>query len=361
MLSRRPTLAILIERTGKCLAGFTSLDPKLKLVVHSDRLPITKRPVGLIVNSSTSTVPSSPAANSANRIIIQNGPLAGQLLSASPVNAKQQQQQQQQPPPLKIQISSPPPTPIIIMPSSGTPTASVMANQSSHHYHQPQQPGPMDSPLLLATVNQTTVPSSSSAQPPPVSVTPTAASSIQSTPTLDPSNDSSIFKLIDEFLVALGPPIPDLTGSCVICSELSPPGETYHIYSSPPAASHLFLSPEHLGVWPYFPMLQQQHGKPFGPHLACIFCYHSLIAQWTVYHLSGFAEDKDVNQRTYNCKDFFCYVCGVITYRELVRYITVKNFPFLKEHKRPAGRSFFSNDSKESFANFPGFPFLQEH
>ncbi|OTF81391.1 hypothetical protein BLA29_014824 [Euroglyphus maynei] len=61
------------------------------------------------------------------------------------------------------------------------------------------------------------------------------------------------------------------------------------------------------------------------------------MAQWIAYHLSGKPEDRDLSARHYDCRNFVCYVCGVTTYRQFVRSITVKDFPFLRDHKRPPG------------------------
>src|SRR5699024_1490969 len=159
-------------------------------------------------------------------------------------------------------------------------------------------------------------------------------------PTTSVSIDNErIFQVINEFLSKLGGPHAHLSGNCVICNEYSQQGETYQIFST----SQKILISSELGLYPYFPMLK---GVGSGPkklkvdtsHLACVFCYHSLIAQWAVYHLSHLPEDRDPNGRNYNCRDFICYVCGVTTYRALVRSIQVKDFPFLIEHKRPPGK-----------------------
>lgn len=224
------------------------------------------------------------------------------------------------PPPLKIQISSP----SIVVPAGGV---AMLGNNADNGQ------------LLLTTVNSSS--SAGRTSTPPISSAYSSApvSSLTSGPTLSAAIDNErIFQLINDFLSKLPGPVSHQSGNCVICSEQSQPGETYQIFS---ASQKVLLSPE-LGLYPYFPMLK---GLGSGPkklkldtsHLACVFCFHSLIAQWAVYYLSPHNEDRDPNGRIYNCRDFICYVCGVTTYRSMVRSVSIKDFPFLLEHKRPPG------------------------
>lgn len=214
------------------------------------------------------------------------------------------------PPPLKIQISSP-----SIQSNSSSQTVNNSSHSSDH--------------LLLTTVSNSTQSNTILSHQPAEATTMSSTSAV--------TDDERIFKLINEFLSNLGGPHSVLSGNCTVCGENSPVGKTYQVFSS---SRKILLSPE-LGVYPYFPMLKNTKKSTKNllesAHLVCTFCYHSLIAQWAAYHLSTYPEDRDLNNRIYNCRDFICYVCGVTTYRTLVRSITIKEFPFLLEHKRPPG------------------------
>lgn len=158
--------------------------------------------------------------------------------------------------------------------------------------------------------------------------------------------DERAYRLADEFLACLGGPQQMLSGQCAVCNESTSAGSTYSVYSSPQS----FLLSKELGPYPYFPFLALKHpstkkataGKNAEiVHLACVFCYHSLIAQWAAYNLSVAPEDRDPSSRVYNCNEYYCYVCGVATYRAHCKTIKTKDFPFLIDHKRPPGKYFF--------------------
>ncbi|RWS11513.1 hypothetical protein B4U79_12918 [Dinothrombium tinctorium] len=128
-------------------------------------------------------------------------------------------------------------------------------------------------------------------------------------------------------------PLPDCT-SCQVCGDID---ITYKI---------LLNKDEREPELPYFPSLQRclptndevSHALNSSNHLlVCTFCYHSLIAQWIAYETSSNNEDVDANRRIYNVVNYVCYICGVTTYRNRIKSITVKDFPFLVDHSRPAG------------------------
>ncbi|GIY45855.1 uncharacterized protein CEXT_640601, partial [Caerostris extrusa] len=95
---------------------------------------------------------------------------------------------------------------------------------------------------------------------------------------------------------------------------------------------------------PFFPFLTK-HVVPDGAEklssegsaLVCMFCYHSLVSQWLAYETSTHPEDQNRWLRRYNTHNYVCYICGITTYRKRLCSISVKDFPFLLEHKRPAG------------------------
>lgn len=208
------------------------------------------------------------------------------------------------PPPLKIQVSSPPPL----------------------------QQSFISEPLLTTVTTQTH------------NIYCTTSSSMQ----YPNETETKICGPMDDMLSALGG--PQLTsGNCVVCGEYSMAGHSYELLSSPrvaPLLNHEF------GIYPFFPILkklialnnnnsadERDNDNRNNAGLVCTFCYHSLIGQWIAYNASPFLEDKDPIRRTYNCKDYICYICGVTTFRQRVRSITVKDFPFLLEHPRPPGES----------------------
>lgn len=227
-----------------------------------------------------------------------------------------QSSRQSTPPPLKIQINSP----------------NVVGRTT------PQQQDAPGSQLLLTTVSHSNEQSSSQGEP--VSLPPPLPRALPSSSSSVVDNEL-IFTTINEFMAKLGGPHSHISGCCVICNEYNKAGEGYQIFSS---AQKVIISPE-LGQLPFFPMLKQLRSagstkrlKADHTHVTCVYCYHSLIAQWAAYHVSAFPEDRDPSTRIYNCRDFICFVCGVTTYRSLVRSIAVKDFPFLLDHRRPPGK-----------------------
>ena len=211
--------------------------------------------------------------------------------------------------PLKIQIAVP-------NSSSSLPSTIGIGSVQNHVQNNPSEH------FLLTTVTNTT-------------------SNQSIIPTIN-CQDQHFNKLLNELLTSIGGPHPHLSGTCLICSQHSAAGQTFQIFST---TRNIILSSE-LGIYPYFPMLKSlihnssKKSKNLidnNTHLACTYCYHSLMAQWIAYHLSGKPVDHDLSTRHYDCQNFVCYVCGVTTYRQFVRSITVKDFPFLSDHKRPPG------------------------
>ncbi|XP_054164490.1 uncharacterized protein LOC128962163 [Oppia nitens] len=157
------------------------------------------------------------------------------------------------------------------------------------------------------------------------------------------SSRTKICGPMDDILSALGgPQLKSI--NCLICNEYSPAGHTFRLYSSPripPLINH------ELGIYPFFPFLKKliaitskacdERDKDQDCALVCTFCYHSLISQWIAYNASTAIEDRDPMRRTYNCRDYICFICGVTTFRQKVRSIALKYFPFLLEHSRPSG------------------------
>lgn len=165
-----------------------------------------------------------------------------------------------------------------------------------------------------------------------------ANSSATVAPSNDFKNDQHFQKIFNEFLITLGGPNPVLSGNCAVCQQYSMAGQSYHIYAS---CRKMILSPI-LGIYPYFPMLKQFLKKNKNSPkqiLVCTYCYHSLIAQWTRYHLSSNPEDRDPLTRQYNVRQFICFVCGGTAIRKYIRSIAINDFPFLLEHKSPPGKS----------------------
>lgn len=115
-------------------------------------------------------------------------------------------------------------------------------------------------------------------------------------------------------------------GACFVCTELT--SETFPVGSRE-------------GPGPFFPFLESHAGQgsldSTGTARVCTFCFHSLMAQWLAYESSPHPEDAARAMRRYNTHHYVCYICGITTYRRRVRTLTVRDFPFLREHPRPAG------------------------
>lgn len=114
--------------------------------------------------------------------------------------------------------------------------------------------------------------------------------------------------------------------ACFVCAE--PMNESFPIGSRE-------------GPGPFFPFLDSHMGPgtldSTGTARVCTFCFHSLMAQWLAYESSPHPEDAARATRRYNTHHYVCYICGITTYRRRVRTLTVRDFPFLREHPRPAG------------------------
>lgn len=245
------------------------------------RLPST-------INSQSTIIAKRPPLSSSSITPVSN------IASISPsVNGQSQ---------LKIQIGQP-----IIATNSGI-------IPSSDH-------------LLLTTVNQSQANNHQITNSSTTVITPN-----------DYKNDQHFQKLFNEFLMTLGGPNPVLSGTCAVCQLYSVAGQSYHMYAS---CRKMVLSPI-LGIYPYFPMLKQYNKKNNKNSqkqiLVCTYCYHSLIAQWTRYHVSSNPEDRDPLTRQYNVRQFICFVCGGTAIRKYVRSIAINEFPFLLEHKSPPGK-----------------------
>ncbi|XP_076353975.1 uncharacterized protein LOC143248890 isoform X2 [Tachypleus tridentatus] len=126
---------------------------------------------------------------------------------------------------------------------------------------------------------------------------------------------------------------------CFVCGEKSLPGHTFPLGAIP-----------NRNESPFFPFLLK-HPSPIGSQpltdygscLVCTFCYHSLMAQWFAYEASPYAEDGYPWDRKYNTHHYVCFICGTTTYRQRVRTIFVRDFPFLIDHPRPPGALSLAN------------------
>lgn len=117
---------------------------------------------------------------------------------------------------------------------------------------------------------------------------------------------------------------------CYVCGARTLADDTYTVRSYPKHGDEGSA---------FFPFLTL-HAAPSGAEpmtedgtvLVCIFCYHTLMSQWSAPETSH----RNPWTRAYDFHDYVCYVCGVTTYRKRVKAITVLDFPFLVEHPRPA-------------------------
>lgn len=129
---------------------------------------------------------------------------------------------------------------------------------------------------------------------------------------------------------------------CFICGEKCLQVKMQILYSYP--AKHETKMPGHLQVMPFFPFLANRepaHGADAmteeGTVLACAYCFFSLFNQWRDYEESKNATDKNCWLRKYATNEFACFVCSQAVRRRKMRMLEVKEFPFLREHKPPAG------------------------
>ncbi|XP_068211622.1 uncharacterized protein [Palaemon carinicauda] len=115
--------------------------------------------------------------------------------------------------------------------------------------------------------------------------------------------------------------------NCFVCSFHSKPGQTYTLRSKAQ------------GTEPFFPFLaKHQSAHPearvdANSVLVCLCCFHSLILQWQQYEKA----QVDHNARLYDTYNYTCFICSLKTYRKRLYLLPVKDYPFLKEHNRPAG------------------------
>ena len=142
-------------------------------------------------------------------------------------------------------------------------------------------------------------------------------------------NRITLPSLFDNFSFNHSRPLP-ISTNCQTCGDFSSLGSTYKL--------SLTRDEKDLSV-PYFPFLKKHASTSDHDHLlVCTYCYHSLISQWIAYETLLNPEDKEPSLRVYNTLHFVCYICGVTTYRNRIKSITVKDFPFLVEHPRPTGK-----------------------
>ncbi|XP_076058744.1 uncharacterized protein LOC143035728 isoform X2 [Oratosquilla oratoria] len=118
----------------------------------------------------------------------------------------------------------------------------------------------------------------------------------------------------------------NLATNCFICGFHSKKGQTYALRSHPG------------GTEPFFPFLDKH--ATMHPEarvddstvLACLCCFHSLIIQWQRYEKA----QVDNYARLYDTYNFTCFICSLKTYRKRLYLLSLKDYPFLKEHNRPA-------------------------
>lgn len=79
---------------------------------------------------------------------------------------------------------------------------------------------------------------------------------------------------------------------------------------------------------PYFPYLLKHETTPGaeqlredGSALVCTFCYHAYVAQWRDYESSSIPIPQ--HERSYNHKEYICYVCTQRTGRRQIRSLAV--------------------------------------
>ncbi|XP_050545895.1 uncharacterized protein LOC126908081 isoform X2 [Daktulosphaira vitifoliae] len=88
---------------------------------------------------------------------------------------------------------------------------------------------------------------------------------------------------------------------------------------------------------PYFPYLLKHEPiegseqlREDGSALVCTFCYHGFVAQWREFESATIPIPQ--HQRTYNHKEYSCYVCTQISVRHNVRSLAINNYPSLRFH-----------------------------
>ncbi|KAL5243014.1 hypothetical protein ACI65C_010424 [Semiaphis heraclei] len=90
---------------------------------------------------------------------------------------------------------------------------------------------------------------------------------------------------------------------------------------------------------PYFPYLLKHETtqgaeqlREDGSALVCTFCYHAYVAQWRDYESSSIPIPQ--HERSYNHKEYVCYVCTQRAGRRHIRSLAVNDYPFLRYHRQ---------------------------